>query len=127
MAGARVGESGVLVLTGEAGIGKTALLDWAAGRITGMQVLRATGIEAEQEVPFGALLQVLRPVLDLLDALPGPQADALAAALALRPGAAGDRFAVGAGTLGLLCRAAFAPGRPALDRHRRARSTSPAP
>ena len=106
MAGARVGESGVLILTGEAGIGKTALLDWAAANVTGMQVLRATGIEAEQEVPFGGLLQLLRPILDLLDSLPGPQAAALSAALALRAGGAADRFAVGAGTLSLICRAA---------------------
>ncbi len=106
LAGARVGESGVLILTGEAGIGKTALLDWAAANVGGMQVLRATGIEAEQEVPFGGLLQLLRPVFDLLESLPGPQADALSAALALRAGAAADRFAVGAGTLSLICRAA---------------------
>ena len=85
IAGARVGQSGVLVLVGEAGIGKTALLDWAASRGAGMAILRATGIEAEREVPFGGLLQLLRPVLDLIDGLPAPQADALAAALALRP------------------------------------------
>lgn len=106
MAGARVGESGVLVLTGEAGIGKTALLDWAASTATGMQVLRGCGIEAEQEVPFAGLLQLLRPVLDLLDRVPGPQADALSAALAMRAAAPGDRFAVGAGTLNLISQAA---------------------
>jgi len=106
IAGARVGQSGVLVLVGEAGIGKTALLDWAASQGAGMAILRATGIEAEREVPFGGLLQLLRPVLDLIDGLPAPQADALAAALALRAASAGDRFAVGAGTLGLICRAA---------------------
>jgi len=106
IAGARVGQSGVLVLVGEAGIGKTALLEWAASQGAGMTMLRATGIEAEREVPFGGLLQLLRPVLDLIDGLPAPQADALAAALALRAASAGDRFAVGAGTLGLICRAA---------------------
>ena len=106
MAGARVGESGVLVLTGEAGIGKTALLDWAATTAGQMQVLRATGVEAEQEIPFAGLLQLLRPLLELIDELPGPQADALATAFALRPPATGDRFAVGAGTLSLLCLAA---------------------
>jgi len=106
IAGARVGQSGVLVLVGEAGIGKTALLDWTASHSAGMAILRATGVEAEQEVPFGGLLQMLRPVLDLIDGLPGPQADALGAAFALRAAPAGDRFAVGAGTLGLICRAA---------------------
>ena len=84
LAGARVGESGALVLTGEAGIGKTALLDWAATTIGDMQLLRATGIEAEQVVSFGGLLQLLRPVLRLLDTLPDPQAAGLSAALALR-------------------------------------------
>ncbi|MET0863944.1 MAG: ATP-binding protein, partial [Nakamurella sp.] len=106
LSGVRVGESGVLVVTGEAGIGKSALLDWVAESIVGMTVLRATGIEAEQQVPFGGLLQLLRPIVHLLDRLPGPQADALAGALALRAGSSGDRFAVGAGTLGLICRAA---------------------
>ena len=72
IAGARVGQSGVLVLVGEAGIGKTALLDWAASRGAGMTILRATGIEAEREVPFGGLLQLLRPVLDLIDGAAGP-------------------------------------------------------
>jgi predicted ATPase len=106
LAGARVGESGVLVLTGEAGIGKTALLDAAVASADGMQVLRATGIEAEREVPFGGLLQLLRPALHLIDAIPAPQAEALSAALALRVGTAADRFAVGAGTLSLICKAA---------------------
>jgi DNA-binding CsgD family transcriptional regulator/tetratricopeptide (TPR) repeat protein len=106
IAGARVGQSGVLVLVGEAGIGKTALLDWTASRGAGMLILRATGVEAEREVPFGGLLQLLRPLLELIDELPGPQADALGAAFALRAAAAGDRFAVGAGTLALVCRAA---------------------
>ena len=110
LSGVRVGESGVLVITGEAGIGKSALLNWVAQAIEGMTTLRATGIEAEQEVPFGGLLQLLRPFLQLIDALPAPQADALAGALALRAGSSGDRFAVGAGTLGLICRAA--EGRP---------------
>ena len=73
IAGARVGQSGVLVLVGEAGIGKTALLDWAASQGAGMAILRATGIEAEREVPFGGLLQLLRPVLDLIDGLPAPR------------------------------------------------------
>ncbi|WP_091538709.1 AAA family ATPase [Modestobacter sp. DSM 44400] len=103
---ARVGRSAVLVLTGEAGIGKSALLGHAASCTTGMRLLRATGAESESEVPFGGLLQLLRPLLSHLDAIPAPQADALAAALALRPGTGGDRFAVGAATLSLLSRSA---------------------
>ncbi|WP_028047220.1 LuxR family transcriptional regulator [Cellulomonas sp. URHE0023] len=108
VAAARVGESGTLVLAGEAGIGKSALLEDAAAAVAGagMRVLRATGVEAEQEVPFGGLLQLLRPVLEHLDAIPAPQADALGSALALTPGSAGERFAVGAAVLSLLSRAA---------------------
>jgi len=107
-AAARVGEGGTLVVVGEAGIGKTALLRDATVEAAthGMRTLQAQGVEAEREVPFGGLLQLLRPVLDHLDALPAPQAEALGAALALRPGSAGERFAVGAGVLGLLSRVA---------------------
>jgi DNA-binding CsgD family transcriptional regulator len=110
VAAARLGESAVLVLAGEAGIGKTALLNDAATFATGMRLLRATGTESESEVPFGALLQLLRPALVHLDRIPPPQADALASALALRPGTGGDRFAVGAATLSLLSR--FAEDQP---------------
>ncbi|NUU18555.1 AAA family ATPase [Cellulomonas humilata] len=108
VASARVGESGALVLAGEAGIGKSALLEDAAAAVTeaGMRVLRAAGIDAEREVPFGGLLQLLRPVLDHLDAIPAPQAEALGSALALVPGSAGERFAVGAAVLSLLSRVA---------------------
>lgn len=107
-AGARVGQGGTLVVVGEAGIGKSALLHDAADDAAahGMTTLRAQGVVGERDVPFGGLLQLLRPVLDHLDGLPGPQADALGAALALRPGSASERFAVGAGVLGLLSRAA---------------------
>ncbi|MCW2621788.1 MAG: transcriptional regulator, LuxR family [Frankiales bacterium] len=103
---ARVGQSGCLLLTGEAGIGKTALLDDAVAVAVGMRVLRATGTESDSEVPFGVLLQLLRPALAFLDRIPSPQAAALGAALALRPGPGGDRFAVGAATLSLLSRLA---------------------
>lgn len=108
VAAARVGESGTLVLTGEAGIGKSALLEDAATAVAdaGMRVLRADGIDAEREVPFGGLLQLLRPVLQHLDAIPAPQAEALGSALALTPGSGGERFAVGAAVLSLLSRAA---------------------
>lgn len=107
VAAARVGESGALVLRGEAGIGKSALLEDAVAAMSGMSILRATGSAAEAEVPFGGLLQVLRPALAHLKAIPGPQADALATALALREGTGGtDRFAIGAATLSLLSRLA---------------------
>ena len=74
LADARVGRSGVLALVGEAGIGKTALLDDAAALAAGMQILRARGIESEADVPFAGLLELLRPALGALDRVPGPQA-----------------------------------------------------
>src|SRR5438445_956330 len=102
--GARSSRSGVLVLAGEVGIGKTSLLDHAddQARGAGMRVLRARGIESEARVPFAGLLELLRPALGSLGAIPEPQAAALESALALRPGSAQDRFAVGAATLSLL-------------------------
>ncbi|MBV9447372.1 MAG: AAA family ATPase [Streptosporangiaceae bacterium] len=106
---ARAGASGALVLRGEPGIGKTALLDYAADRATSqMPVLRAIGIESEAELPFAGLHQLVRPALDRLGALPGPQSAALAAAFGLAHTAgsgltsAGDRFLVGVGALSLL-------------------------
>jgi DNA-binding CsgD family transcriptional regulator len=110
VSGARIGQSGVLVVTGEPGVGKTALLEDAARHIAGMGVLRGAGSESEQGIPFGVLHQVLRPALGHLAAIPAPQSDALAAALMLRPGDPGDRFAIGAATLSLLCR--YAEERP---------------
>lgn len=112
LARARVAESAVLVLVGEAGIGKTALLADAVRGVEGMLLLRAGGSEADRDVPFGGLLALLRPVLHLLEQLPERQAAAVRAALALDPvtptGSArgSDRFAVGAGVLGLLSAAA---------------------
>jgi DNA-binding CsgD family transcriptional regulator len=102
LADARGGRSGVLALAGEAGIGKSALLDAAAGEATTMRVLRARGVESEARVPFGGLFELLRPALGALARVPPPQAEALERALALRPRAAQDRFAVGAATLSLL-------------------------
>ena len=107
---ARSGTSATLALVGEAGIGKTALLDDAAERAAGMRVLRARGIESEAQIPFGALLELLRPALAMLDRIPEPQAVALEGALALRRGPAQERFAVGAATLSLL--AAYAEEEP---------------
>ena len=85
LADARRSRSGVLVVRGEAGVGKSALLDHAAGRAEGMTVLRAAGVESEAELPFAALHQLLRPVLGLAGRLPGHQAAALAGALGLEP------------------------------------------
>jgi DNA-binding CsgD family transcriptional regulator len=94
--------SEVVALVGEPGIGKTALLDYAIDHSEGMRVLQARGIESESVVPFGGLLQVLRPALGLLERIPTPQAEALAAAFALQPSPMQGRFAVGAATLSLL-------------------------
>jgi DNA-binding CsgD family transcriptional regulator len=110
LAAARSGASAALVLVGQPGIGKTALLDHAAERAEGMQVLRARGIESEAQIPFASLLELIRPALAALERIPTPQAVALEQALALRPGSAQDRFAVGAATLSLL--AAFAEQAP---------------
>ena len=102
LARARSGTSAVLALVGEAGIGKTALLDHAAGRAAGMQILRARGVESEAQIPFASLLELLRPALGLLERIPAPQMVALESALALRPAPEQERFAVGAATLSLL-------------------------
>ncbi|HQR25394.1 MAG TPA: ATP-binding protein, partial [Nocardioides sp.] len=106
LATARLGVSRTLVITGEAGVGKTSLLEDAESGLEGMRALRATGLEAERHLPFAGLLQLLRPALDHLDALAPPQAAALAGALGLarpEPGS-GDRFMIGAAVLGLLSR-----------------------
>ena len=101
VAGARVGTASALVLVGDAGIGKSALLDDAIERAGDMQVLRARGSRPERDVAFAGLLQLVRPALGRLDGLPRPQAEALSVALALREGVVADRFAVGAACLAL--------------------------
>ena len=103
---ARGGTSGALVLLGEPGAGKSALLAAAARRAAGFRVLRASGVESECELAFAALHQLLLPVADRLDRLPAPQARALGAALGILPPAGGDRFGVAAGALSLLAEAA---------------------
>src|SRR5271154_4705929 len=77
LADARAGRSAVLVLRGEPGIGKTALLGYAAERAAGFQVVRAAGVESEMELPFAVLHQLCRPILGDLGQLPPPQRDAL--------------------------------------------------
>ena len=86
LAHAREGHSAVLVLRGEAGIGKTALLRYAARRASGLRVAQVTGAEAEMELPFAGVHQLCVPVLDHLGALPQPQQNALNVALGLASG-----------------------------------------
>ena len=102
----REGQSAVLVIRGEAGIGKTALLRYAARRATGIRVAQVTGVEAEMELPFAGIHQLCAPLLDHLDALPQPQQDALNVALGLATGEVPERFLVGLAVLGLLSTAA---------------------
>ena len=99
---ARGDDSGVLAVVGEAGVGKSALLGYAEEQASGMQLLRARGVQSEAQIPFGGLLELLRPALPLIGRIPGPQAAALESALALRRASAHGRFAVGAATLSLL-------------------------
>jgi len=99
---ARASRSGVLVLRGEAGIGKTALLEDARERAADMHVLSARGVEAESELPFAGLHQLVRPALSHLNDLPAPQATALGAALGLSEGTGQERFLVFAACLTLL-------------------------
>src|SRR5688500_5432585 len=103
---ARAGRSGTLLLHGEAGIGKTALMRWAIGQATGMRVLRARGIETESDIPFAGLAELVTPLLDRLDDIPEVQARALRGALALGPATPHDPFTVPAGLLSLLAVAA---------------------
>ncbi|GAB7188541.1 AAA family ATPase [Kitasatospora sp. Ki12] len=106
LADARQGTGGALLLHGEAGIGKTALLDWAAGQADGARVLSVEGIESETELAYGGLHQLFLPVLDLVDALPGPQAAALRAVFGLTADSVRDGFTVGLAVLTLLSEAA---------------------
>ena len=106
MAGVRAGRSEVLVVRGEAGAGKTALLEYLLGRASGCQVARAAGVEAEAGLPFAGLHQLCAPFLDRLGRLPGPQRDALGVAFSLRDGNPPDRFVAGLAVLSLLCEVA---------------------
>ncbi|WP_027008048.1 helix-turn-helix transcriptional regulator [Conexibacter woesei] len=98
----RGGASPVLVVRGEMGVGKTALLDDLAARATGIRVARATSVYSEAELPYAGLHQLCAPFLDRLDRLPGPQSAALRTVFGLGAGDAPDRFVVGLAILTLL-------------------------
>ncbi|MEV6094976.1 AAA family ATPase [Nocardia sp. NPDC051981] len=102
----RAGESQVLVLRGDAGIGKSALLDNLTSRATGLRVLRVIGMQSEIELVFAALHQLCGPLLDRVGKLPAPQGDALRTAFGLSDGPAPKPFMVGLAVLGLLSEAA---------------------
>ena len=108
MENVRAGQSRVVVLRGEAGVGKTALLEYLLERASGCRIARAAGVESEMELPFAGLHQLCAPMLEHLDRLPSPQGDALGAAFGLREGDAPDRFLVGLATLTLLAEVAEA-------------------
>src|SRR5580692_807748 len=99
---ARGGRSGALVVHGEAGVGKTALLDCAIESAAGLRVARVAGIESEMELAYAALQQLCAPMLDKLAGLPDPQRAALGVAFGLQTGAAPDRFLVGLAALSLV-------------------------
>ncbi len=102
----REGRSRVWVLRGEAGIGKTALLDHLAGVASGCRVVRTAGVESEMELAYAGLHQFCSSMLGGVDHLPAPQRDALSVAFGLQAGPAPDQFMVGLAVLGLLTQAA---------------------
>src|SRR5690242_369658 len=102
VAGVRAGEGRALVLRGEPGAGKTALLDYLADRAAGCLVARAAGVQSEMELAFAGLHQLCAPMLDHAGSLPDPQREALRTAFGLAAGPAPDRFLVGLAVLGLL-------------------------
>jgi DNA-binding CsgD family transcriptional regulator len=109
---ARGGQSAVLVIRGEAGVGKTSLLRYCARQASGFRVIQIAGVEAEMELPFAAVHQLCAPAISHLGALPAPQRDALSVALGLASGQPPDRFLVALAVLSLL--AATAEDRPLL-------------
>src|SRR3984885_9809732 len=102
VAAVRAGESRVLVIHGEPGVGKTALLEYLAGKATGCRLERAAGVQSEMELAFAGLHQLCASMLDRLGRLPDPQAEALRTSFGLGAGAAPDRFLVALAVLGLL-------------------------
>src|ERR671924_1904023 len=106
VANVRAGRSQVLVLRGEAGVGKSALAEYLVGSAAGCRIARAAGVESEMELAFAGLHQLCAPMMEHLDRLPGPQRDALAIAFGLSTGSAPDRFLVGLAVLSLLAEVA---------------------
>ena len=102
VAAVRAGESRALVVHGEPGVGKTALLEYLAGQASGCRVAHAGGVQSEMELAFAVLHQLCAPMLDRLERLPAPQRDALRTAFGLSAGPAPDRFLIGLAALGLL-------------------------
>jgi hypothetical protein len=102
----RAGESRALVVRGEPGVGKTALLDYLAEQATGCRVARVAGVEAEMELAFAGVYQLCAPMLHRLEWLPAPQHAALRTAFGLSSGSAPDRFLVALAVLSLLSDAA---------------------
>ena len=102
VAAVRAGESRALVVHGEPGVGKTALLEYLAGQASGCRVAHAGGVQSEMELAFAVLHQLCAPMLDRLERLPAPQRDALQTAFGLSAGPAPDRFLIGLAALGLL-------------------------
>jgi AAA ATPase domain len=105
LAAVQAGESRVLVVQGEPGVGKTALLEYLACGASRCRVLRVVGVQSEMELAFAGLHQLCSPLLDRLGVLPGPQQEALRTAFGMSAGPAPDRFLVGLATLGLLAEA----------------------
>ncbi|HEX4011012.1 MAG TPA: ATP-binding protein [Solirubrobacteraceae bacterium] len=99
-------ESQALVLRGEPGVGKTALLGYLVARGSGCRVVRAAGVQSEMELPFAGLHQLVATMLDGVERLPTPQRDAVQTAFGMSPGPAPDRFLLGLAILGLLADAA---------------------
>ena len=102
IAAVRAGESRALVVRGEPGVGKTALLEYMVEQASGCRVVRAAGVQSEMELAFAGLHQLVAPMLDHLERLPDPQRDALQTAFGVSPGSAPDRFFVGLAVLSLL-------------------------
>jgi len=106
VASVRAGSSRALVLRGDAGVGKSALVEYLVAHASGCVIGRAVGVESEMELAYAGLQQLCAPFLDRLERLPGPQRDALGTAFGLREGEAPDRFLVGLAALSLLSDAA---------------------
>ena len=106
----RCGLGGALVVRGEAGVGKTALLDYATARADDFRIVRLTGLESEEELGYSALHRLLGPAIEQIDTLPEPQREALNRALGVVPGRPASAFLVGLGVISLTANAAGAEG-----------------